>query len=76
MIITKNRDLVMTQVANLELQAADILECPACNECGAPTRLVGIEPHPTLFRMDLRTYACTQCEEVQALAFPLPKPAN
>jgi hypothetical protein len=27
-------------------------------------RLFGIEPHPTVERTDLRTYVCSDCDEV------------
>ncbi len=39
---------------------------PACEKCTGPTRLVGIEPHPTKARTDLRTYQCLACEHMQA----------
>jgi len=42
-----------------------------CTQCGGPTRLVGIEPHPTRARTDLRTYQCRVCEHVQAKVIAL-----
>jgi hypothetical protein len=39
---------------------------PACTKCAGPTRLVGIEPHPTKAHTDLRTYECMACDAVQA----------
>jgi hypothetical protein len=44
---------------------------PACKSCGAPTRLVGIEPHLTKARTDLRIYECIACEATQAVVVPL-----
>jgi hypothetical protein len=44
---------------------------PPCTSCSAPTRLVGIEPHPNRTATDLRTYQCLACEEMQARAVPL-----
>jgi hypothetical protein len=41
------------------------IETPICNQCGGPTRLIGIEPHPALARTDLRTFACVQCDALQ-----------
>lgn len=38
---------------------------PACERCGGVTRLIGIEPHSTIERTELRTFVCTQCEAVQ-----------
>jgi hypothetical protein len=39
---------------------------PACAKCNAPTRLIGIEPHPTKAHTDLRTYQCLACDHMQA----------
>ena len=44
---------------------------PACADCRAPTRLMGIEPHPTRARTDLRTFQCLACDHVQATLVPL-----
>jgi len=44
---------------------------PACAHCKAPTRLMGIEPHPTRAHTDLRTYQCLACDHVQAAIVPL-----
>ena len=44
---------------------------PACTECSGPTRLTGIEPHPTRPRTDLRTYQCLACDAVQAEVVPI-----
>jgi hypothetical protein len=46
---------------------------PPCASCSGPTRLVGIEPHPTKAKTDLRTYQCLACERVQAEIVPLTK---
>lgn len=45
---------------------------PTCQQCGAPTRLFGIEPHPSFSRTDIRTYACDACEGVEVIHVPLP----
>jgi hypothetical protein len=39
---------------------------PTCAQCGGPTRLTGIEPHPTQPHTDLRTFQCLVCNHVQA----------
>jgi hypothetical protein len=39
---------------------------PACAQCRGPTRLTGIEPHPTQPHTDLRTFQCLVCSHVQA----------
>jgi hypothetical protein len=44
---------------------------PDCTECSGPTRLTGIEPHPTRPRTDLRTYQCLACNAVQAEVVPI-----
>jgi hypothetical protein len=44
---------------------------PACAKCGGPTRLVGIEPHPTKAHTDLRTYECMACQSLKAHVVPL-----
>jgi hypothetical protein len=43
---------------------------PACASCSGPTRLVGVEPHPTKADTDLRTYQCMACQEMQASVVP------
>ena len=47
---------------------------PDCTLCDAPTRLIGIEPHPTLAHTDLRTFQCLACDHVQATIVPLRAP--
>ena len=54
---------------NLDQSAA--LNSPACTKCSGPTRLTGIEPHPTRPRTDLRTYQCLSCDAVQAAVVPI-----
>ena len=44
---------------------------PACAKCSGPTRLIGIEPHPTRLHTDLRTYQCLVCDAVQAELMPI-----
>ena len=59
---------------NLAQRSADV--GPACTSCGGPTRLVGIEPHPTEAHTDLRTYECVACSAPQALVVPIESGAN
>lgn len=44
---------------------------PACSKCAGRTRLIGIEPHPTKPRTDLRTYECMACDALQARVVPV-----
>jgi hypothetical protein len=44
---------------------------PTCDRCGAPARLFGIEPHPTISRTDLRTFVCDRCQAMQTEIVPL-----
>jgi hypothetical protein len=44
---------------------------PACTKCNGPTRLTGVEPHPTEPHTDLRTYQCLACDNVQAKLVPI-----
>ena len=41
------------------------LSCTSCTRCGASMRLFGIEPHPAIDQMALRTYVCIDCDAVQ-----------
>jgi hypothetical protein len=43
---------------------------PNCVKCAGPTRLIGIEPHPTRPHTDLRTFECMACDAVQAKVIP------
>ena len=52
-------------------KAAEIALGPRCDQCGAETRLFGIEAHHTSDYTDLRTYLCTQCDAVLTQAVPL-----
>src|SRR5262249_11193223 len=52
----------MTQLAPIR---AERRSCPKCRDCGATTRLFGIEPHPMIDRADLLTYVCSHCDGVQ-----------
>jgi hypothetical protein len=49
----------------IDLAPPDRTRGPACVECNGPTRLTGIEPHPTREHMDLRTFECLICQAVQ-----------
>jgi hypothetical protein len=39
---------------------------PACEACGASTRLVGLEESPSGLRGEIATYQCMMCANVQA----------
>src|SRR5262245_34357503 len=52
----------MTQLAPIR---AERRSYPKCRDCGATMRLFGIEPHPTIDRMDLLTYVCSHCDGAQ-----------
>jgi hypothetical protein len=49
------------------------LSTPACDTCGMPTRIYGIEPHPRLPHTDVNTYVCDACDSNQVLVVPLPR---
>ena len=42
-----------------------------CRKCGAKTRVFGIERHPSLDGMALRTFECLHCENLQTDVVPL-----
>jgi len=42
-----------------------------CANCTGPTRLLGIEPHPTKAHTDLRTFRCLVCDHMQTAVVPL-----
>ena len=46
-----------------------------CSTCKGTMRLVGSEPHPTKDGMDLLTYTCTVCEELEVVPVPVAGPA-
>jgi DNA-directed RNA polymerase subunit RPC12/RpoP len=56
----------------MRVVAAKSIEAPSvpCPRCGGKMRLFGIEAHPTLKQADLRTYVCTQCDDVQTEILP------
>jgi hypothetical protein len=43
-----------------------VLDCPACEQCIAPMRFVGLESIAESDQADLCTYECSQCGHVQA----------
>jgi hypothetical protein len=63
----------MTSMSTIHFEAAQAAtdSGPACASCSGPTRLIGIEPHPTRAQTDLRTYQCMACEHVQANVVPI-----
>jgi hypothetical protein len=58
-------------MAKPRLADSQISVGPTCTRCGAPVRLFGIEPHPTISRTDLHTYVCEQCQAMQTEIVPL-----
>ena len=50
---------------------SDLTHGPVCSQCRGPTRLTGIEPHPTQPETDLRTFQCLICGGVQAAVVPV-----
>ena len=50
-----------------------ILAGPQCEECGAPTRIVRIEPHRRLKRRHVWTLECLHCDATQAVSMPAPR---
>jgi hypothetical protein len=61
---------LMSNIA-IDLDQSRPLGHPACQQCGSPTRLTGIEPHPTQAHTDLWTYQCLACDAVQAAVMPV-----
>ena len=50
---------------------ADTIMGPSCRECGAPTRVVGLEEHAVVTRLTVVTTECVECRLVAAtLAMP------
>src|SRR4029079_8605251 len=41
-----------------------------CDQCGIPMRVFGIERHPTLVGVALRSHECPQCENLQTDIVP------
>jgi hypothetical protein len=57
----------------MRVVAAEPIDAPSvlnCRRCGAKMRLFGIEAHPTLKQVELRTYVCTQCDGVRTEILP------
>ena len=55
----------------IDLALSDPASGSTCAKCTGPTRLIGIEPHPTKAHTDLRTYRCLVCDHLQAAIVPL-----
>jgi hypothetical protein len=54
--------------SSLEFNAAG--RAYICDQCGIPMRVFGIERHPTLDGMALRSHECPQCESLQTDIVP------
>ena len=59
----------MRKPARIRVEKPDTMECRAC---GATMRLFGIEAHPAIGGIRLRTYVCPRCDHVQTQAAPMP----
>jgi len=59
----------MRKPARIRVEKPDTMECRAC---GATMRLFGIEAHPAIAGIRLRTYVCPRCDHVQTQAAPMP----
>jgi hypothetical protein len=57
----------MRKPAPIRVETPDTMECRAC---GATMRLFGIEAHPAIGGIRLRTYVCARCDHVQTRAAP------
>jgi len=55
----------------IDLTSPSLEPGSACAKCKGPTRLIGIEPHPTRAHTDLRTFRCLVCDHMQAAVVPL-----
>ena len=53
---------LMTQILTIQPTTP---VAPVCEQCGGPTRLAGLEPHPTDDSADLLTHVCIQCDWTQ-----------
>src|SRR5580704_6516582 len=51
----------MPELTAIEVESLSNRKCQACD---VTMRLFGIEAHPTIDRMDLRTYVCPRCDAV------------
>jgi hypothetical protein len=59
-------------MAELEI-FADVIGGPQCGECGAMTRVIGIEHHSVMAQLTVVTIECVECGWVGAtIAMPAP----
>jgi hypothetical protein len=63
----------MRKPAPIPVEKPDTMECRAC---GATMRLFGIEAHPAIDGIRLRTYVCPRCDHVQTRAAPAGRTAR
>ena len=63
--------LSFMRTSGLDLAPVNLTHGPACAICNGPTRLTGIEPHPTRPRTDLQTFQCLVCDGVQTAVISL-----
>ena len=59
------------KTSSLDVAPVNLTPGPACAKCSGPTRLTGIEPHPTRPRTDLQTFQCLVCDSVQTAVVSL-----
>lgn len=55
---------------SIDLAPPNPMHGPACAQCSGPTRLIGVEPHPTRARTDLRTFQCLHCDAMETAVVP------
>jgi len=59
------------RTSGLDVAPVNFTHGLACASCNGPTRLIGIEPHPTRARTDLQTFQCLVCDGVQTTVISL-----
>jgi hypothetical protein len=53
-----------------EPEKDELPDVMTCDRCGAETRMIGIEPHPTVESADLHTYVCELCDAMKTKIEP------
>jgi hypothetical protein len=41
---------------------------PTCRQCGKPSRLIGIEPHHKFTNLDVLTFECMACGDLDVMS--------
>jgi hypothetical protein len=63
----------MPELTPIEVESPSNRKCQVCD---VTMRLFGVETHPTIDRMDLRTYVCPQCDAVETEIVSIPPELN